>query len=91
MLITCPICGARDVEEFTYLGDATVAYPPINSSQEDWFNAVYQRENPAGDHVEHWQHTGGCRAILEVRRNTVTHKIDNVTLVGPFAAQVEGT
>ena len=27
MRIPCPFCGDRDVQEFTYLGDATVARP----------------------------------------------------------------
>ncbi|TIV08741.1 MAG: sarcosine oxidase subunit delta, partial [Mesorhizobium sp.] len=31
--------------------------------------------NPAGDHNEIWQHSGGCRAHLRVVRNTITHEI----------------
>ena len=34
--------------------------------------------NPAGDHKEIWQHSGGCRAHLAVVRNTLTHKISSV-------------
>jgi heterotetrameric sarcosine oxidase delta subunit len=35
--------------------------------------------NPAGDHNEIWQHSGGCRAHLRVVRNTLTHEISSVT------------
>lgn len=91
MLITCPICGARDVEEFTYWGDATVAYPALDASEEAWFNAVYQRENPSGDHDELWHHERGCRAFLKVRRNMTTHFIHGCELVGPFAGTESAT
>ena len=91
MRINCPICGERDIEEFTYLGDASFAYPSLDESREAWFEAVYQRENPAGEHLEYWQHSAGCRSILRVTRNTITHEISHVELVGPFAEGAEAS
>ena len=85
MRITCPICGERSVAEFTYGGDATVTRPALDASVEDWSAAVYDRENPRGAHVEYWQHGMGCRAWLKVERDTVTHRIGAVTLVGRHA------
>lgn len=79
MLITCPYCGPRDVSEYIYQGDATRTRPdPASTDQAAWNAYVYERTNPAGDHREHWQHSGGCRAHLVVTRNTLTHEISEV-------------
>ena len=89
MLISCVCCGPRDVSEYTYCGDATVVRPALDAgtaaAAEAWFAAVYQRRNPRGLHTELWQHSAGCRAFLRVVRNTLTHEISAVELVGPFA------
>jgi heterotetrameric sarcosine oxidase delta subunit len=87
MLITCPYCGPRDVGEFTYQGDATRTRPdPASTDQSTWFDYVYQRINPAGDHSEHWQHSGGCRAHLVVIRNTATHEVKSTALAPRHAS-----
>ena len=53
MLIPCPHCGTRPVEEFTFLGDATVKRPTTNdpASMDQWFDYVYLRDNPRGMEV----------------------------------------
>jgi len=79
MLIACPYCGPRDLVEFTYQGDATRSRPdPASTDQDAWSAYVYDRPNPAGEHSEYWQHSGGCRAHLLIVRNTVTHEIRSV-------------
>jgi heterotetrameric sarcosine oxidase delta subunit len=79
MLIPCPYCGSRDVSEFTYQGDGNRSRPdPDSSDQAAWNIYVYDRLNPAGEHHEVWQHSGGCRTHLVVTRNTLTHKISSV-------------
>jgi sarcosine oxidase subunit delta len=79
MLITCPYCGPRDLSEYTYQGDASRTRPDPASADHDAWNAyVYHRPNPAGEHAEYWQHSGGCRAHLRVVRNTLTHEITSV-------------
>jgi heterotetrameric sarcosine oxidase delta subunit len=77
MLIQCPHCGTRPVEEFTFLGDAKPVRPTTNdpSSMEQWFDYVYLRDNPRGDIQEYAHHSGGCRAWLVVARNTETHEV----------------
>ncbi|MEO8714231.1 MAG: sarcosine oxidase subunit delta [Acetobacteraceae bacterium] len=84
MIIPCPYCGERGHEEFSYLGDAA---PYANGRPDpdaaDAFHAyVHLRENPAGPLDELWQHVGGCRAWLVVRRDVRTHAI-----LGARAAQ----
>ena len=76
MRIACPLCGARDMREFSYLGDATLADRPAEGG--DWQSYVYLRDNPAGPHDELWQHAQGCRAWLRVRRDTVSHAVLSV-------------
>ena len=81
MIITCPYCGPRELSEFTYQGDGNRTRPdPASADQKAWNAYVYERPNPAGDHNEIWQHSGGCRAHLSVVRNTLTHRISSVGL-----------
>lgn len=82
MRITCPVCGERSVAEFSYGGDATIERPALDAAAEDWCKAVYDRENPRGPHLEFWQHALGCRCWLKVERDTLTHQIGAVSLVG---------
>ena len=88
MIIPCPFCGPRDLSEFTYHGDADnlAARPDQASTDQSAWNAyVYDRTNPAGEHAEIWQHAGGCRRHLRIVRNTLTHEISDVTMLGPKA------
>jgi methylglutamate dehydrogenase subunit B len=79
MLITCPYCGPRDVSEYTYQGEAARNRPdPASTDQHAWNAYVYDRINPAGEHSEFWQHSGGCRAHLVVLRSTATHEVLSV-------------
>ena len=74
--IDCPYCGVRDHDEFSYFGDATKTYPPLDGEHHDqWVEAVFMRDNPKGEHTEFWQHTLACRRWLVVRRSTVSHDI----------------
>jgi sarcosine oxidase subunit delta len=77
MLIPCPHCGTRPVEEFTFLGDAKPERPTSNdpAAMEQWFDYVYLRDNPKGRIDEYAHHSGGCRAWLVVTRDTETHEI----------------
>ena len=77
--INCPYCGVRDHEEFSYFGDATKTYPPLDAEHHDaWVEAVYVRNNPKGEHTECLQHALDCRRGSVVKRNTVSHDILSV-------------
>jgi len=81
----CPNCGSRDAGEFTYLSDATTVRPAEDVTDvAEWSDHVFLRKNPRGDHLEHWHHSGGCRGILKVKRNSLTHLIDGVSLEGAW-------
>jgi heterotetrameric sarcosine oxidase delta subunit len=78
MRIPCPHCGLRDVQEFTYLGDAGERRPHgMETSEAAMVDYVYLRDNPRGAHEELWYHGAGCHAWLIVRRNTLTHAIES--------------
>jgi heterotetrameric sarcosine oxidase delta subunit len=88
MIITCPHCGPRDLVEFSYRGDATLNRPdPASTDQGAWNAYVYDRDNPAGEHREIWQHAGGCRKHLVVTRNTLTHAISDVRFADGSSAR----
>ncbi|MEM1236814.1 MAG: sarcosine oxidase subunit delta [Pseudomonadota bacterium] len=76
MKIPCPICGERDVREFSYLGHASILNrPDPDASDVVWDDYLHNRENAAGVVEELWYHEAGCGAYIIVTRNTVTHEI----------------
>jgi sarcosine oxidase subunit delta len=77
MRIPCPFCGPRDAREFTYLGDATLTRPEPGG---DFVGYVYFRDNPMGEHREHWYHAAGCRSWLTITRDTKTHAVKGAVL-----------
>jgi methylglutamate dehydrogenase subunit B len=91
--ISCPYCGERGNEEFSYLGDATPVRPdPAKPDAEKNFaDYVYLRDNPRGLHRELWYHGAGCHAWLVVTRNTLTHEIMNVEFARDVTAARERT
>jgi heterotetrameric sarcosine oxidase delta subunit len=80
MLIPCPLCGPRDLREFTPWGDAGLMHRPGDEDPAAFHDYVHIRPNPAGPHRELWYHETGCRAWLVVHRNTVTHAVLDVAL-----------
>ncbi len=87
--IRCPFCGVRDHAEFSCEGDASVVWPPVESDDiRAWHRAIFLRRNPAGRHLEYWQHVQGCRIWLVVERDTVTHEICSVQPAHPKLAEM---
>ena len=87
MRLTCPYCGERDHQEFTYRGAADAVRPALESDDMKAYKAyVFDRKNPDGEHRELWNHTSGCRTHLLVVRNTLTHEVMSCEPVGPFAS-----
>ena len=78
--IACPWCGERDELEFSYGGQAHIAYPknPHALSDDEWARYIFMRDNPKGVFHERWMHRHGCRRWFNVTRHTVTHEITAV-------------
>lgn len=83
MRIHCPHCGLRPVDEFMQFGAAGQVRPAPDSGLQAYVDYVYLRDNPAGLHRELFQHIGGCRAFLNVSRDTRTHAVLSVEAVAP--------
>jgi heterotetrameric sarcosine oxidase delta subunit len=77
LLIRCPWCGEREETEFTYGGQAGIAYPadPAALDDEQWAQWLFFRDNPKGAFAERWVHTHGCRRWFSLTRDTVTNEI----------------
>lgn len=88
MRLNCPLCGPRDLREFTYKGDAVaLARPDPDAGEAAWDDYLHNRGNPAGVTRELWHHTAGCGAWLVVTRNTVTHEVLQVDLASDAAME----
>ena len=88
MIIDHPLLGPRDSAEFVYLGDATLIDRPDwqePDAAERFYDYLYLRDNPAGEHRELWYHENGDRSWLVVTRNTVTHEILKVEFASDVA------
>jgi len=85
--IACPHCGLRDEVEFRYRGDASVVRPAPEAGAEAFAAYVFDRDNPAGWHVEWWHHVHGCRRVLKVLRHTLRHEIAAVGRPGDDLAR----
>jgi methylglutamate dehydrogenase subunit B len=88
MLIPCPHCGVRPVEEFTFNGDASLRRP-TGDDADAWHDYIYLRDNPKGVFDEYAHHSSGCRAWLVVKRNTETHEVISVATTRGQAKQVK--
>lgn len=83
--IECPFCGPRPLVEFSYAGSADVARPASDAPLADWNAFVHMRDNLYGVSREYWHHSGGCRSVLIVARDTRTHAISSVQMAGAGA------
>lgn len=88
MRLPCPICGERDIREFTYKGDAVALLRPApDAGAEAWDAYMHLRDNPAGVTRELWHHTAGCGAWIVITRNTVTHEVLGSELASDLVAE----
>ena len=94
MIINHPLLGPRDAAEFVYLGDASLINRPDASGDnaaQTFYQYLYLRDNPAGEHKELWYHEQGDRSWLVVTRNTLTHEISNVEMARDVARAAGGS
>ena len=92
MIIDHPLLGPRDISEFIYLGDASLLNRPKWDSEDaenNFYEYLYLRKNIAGIHKELWFHQQGDRSWLVISRNTLTHEIIQVDLVGNHSKNME--
>jgi sarcosine oxidase subunit delta len=84
LLIPCPHCGPRALAEFTFERpvESIIA---LDATPQDAMARLYTRDNPRGPSRELWRHAYGCRAWLTLTRDTATHAIADVAMIGAGA------
>lgn len=71
MLVTCPNCGPREVQELRCAGEST-SRPKTTPTQRELNEYVYFRANEAGPQRE-WWFCRSCEDWFLAERNTVTN------------------
>ena len=56
-LLTCPLNGPRNIEEFQYLGPVRAEADPQTLSDREWARHLFRAENRPGLMLEWWRHT----------------------------------
>ncbi len=83
-LLTCPNCGPRPIDEFSFGGEVTVR---ATSSEDEraLFSYLYFRNNAAG-HQREWQfHSSGCREWFQAERDTNDNRVLQTAYPGELA------
>ena len=73
MLLPCPHCGARNVSEFRYVGEAKARPEPETATAPQWRRYLYFQTNALGWVRETWYHSAGCRRYFGIERHTGTN------------------
>jgi heterotetrameric sarcosine oxidase delta subunit len=68
-LLSCPNCGPRPVDEYSYGGEVTVR-PTSSEDERALFSYLYFRRNVPGPQWEWWFHSSGCREWFQSERDT---------------------
>jgi sarcosine oxidase, subunit delta len=73
-IMICPLNGPRNISEFTYGGEFKTMPDPVNCSDAEWADYVFNTDNLAGVVREWWMHTPSSYWFL-AERHTVTDEI----------------
>ena len=83
LMLTCPYCGiAADETDLTPGGAAHIQRQGPTSSEGDFLDYLFMRENPRGVHFERWRHSYGCGKWFHAARAT-----DTLEVFGTYSAQ----
>lgn len=77
LLIKCPYCGDEHSElEFRGAQDAHIERPKniTETTDEEFVEFLYWRDNPKGIIFERWRHIHGCGRFFNAVRDTVSDK-----------------
>lgn len=66
-LLTCPLNGSRNIEEFQYLGPLRADPDPDATGDADWARHLFRAENRPGVMIEWWRHTPSNYVFLAER------------------------
>jgi heterotetrameric sarcosine oxidase delta subunit len=87
ILLPCPNCGPRNVQEFRYGGEYNPRpQNPDQTEEDEWTDYVYMRANTLGVQKEWWYHRAGCELWFLAERHTLTHEVITTYTWSPPAA-----
>lgn len=73
LMVPCPRCGPRPVEEFLHSELPRVPDSIVEAHARD-LDLVFMRDNPAGVTTEAWFHSHGCRRWCYLSRDRITNE-----------------
>lgn len=83
LTLTCPCCGVKAEEsELHGGGEAHLTRFGPGSSEEEFHDYLFARENAKGVHFERWRHVHGCGKWFHAARCTATLQV-----FGTYSAQ----
>jgi sarcosine oxidase subunit delta len=83
LILECPYCGVQaDETELAPGGEAHLTRHGPGSSDDDFEQYLFLRENPRGVHFERWRHANGCGKWFHAARCTQTLEV-----FGTYTAQ----
>lgn len=84
LILTCPYCDVVcDETELAAGGEAHLTRHGPGSSDGEFEEYLFMRENPRGVHFERWRHVYGCGKWFHAARDTATLEV-----FGTYSAQV---
>jgi sarcosine oxidase subunit delta len=76
LILHCPYCGVdADETELAPGGEAHLKRFGPGSSDQDFEDYLFQRQNAKGVHFERWRHASGCGKWFHAARCTVTLEV----------------
>ena len=83
LILRCPYCGVdADETELTPGGEAHLKRFGPGSTDEEFHDYLFSRQNPKGVHFERWRHSYGCGKWFHAARST-----DTLEVFGTYPAQ----
>ena len=84
LILTCPYCGVHaDETELAPGGEAHIKRFGPDSTDQEFHDYLFAKENPKGVHLERWRHANGCGKWFHAARDTMTLEV-----FGTYSAQV---
>lgn len=71
ILINCPNCGPRNVQEFRFGGEVKPRPSAPHETDDDvWSDYIFMKSNRLGTQQEWWYHRAGCQQWFLAERDT---------------------
>jgi sarcosine oxidase subunit delta len=81
VILECPNCGPRNVQEFRYGGEYNPRpEAPLEVAETEWVDYVFMRQNKLGVQKEWWYHRSGCGSWFLAERHTKTNAVTRTFL-----------